>query len=165
VTLYGIICFFRNRDNQLYKLLLKVPEAIEHTGNTITDEVLAILHAFDIGPDRIGYFTFENAENNTTTIIVIGGDLGFDGESRRGRCIEHTINLAAKALLFGNNPDAFEKQLDSSSAINSATYQLWRSQGPVGKSHNLIVDVRNLHKLHYRFQRPKKRAESRSHCG
>jgi hypothetical protein len=127
VTLYGIICFFRNQNNQLYKLLLRVPEAIEHTGNAIAGKVLAVLHAFGISPDRIGYFTLDNAENNTTAMVVIGGDLGFDSESRRGRCIGHTINLAAKALLFGNSPDAFEKQLDGSSAMNSATYQLWHS--------------------------------------
>jgi hypothetical protein len=115
------------------------------------------LHAFNIGPDRIGYFTLNNAENNIITIVIIGGDLGFDGESRRGWCIGHIVNLAAKALLFGNSPDAFEKQLDGSSAMNSATYQLWRSQGPVGKLHNLVVDVRNVHKLHYRFQKAQKK--------
>jgi hypothetical protein len=114
------------------------------------------LHAFGIGPDRIGYFTLDNAENITTAMVVIGGDLGFDGESRRGRCIGHTINLAAKPLLFGNSPDAFEEQLDGSSAMNSATYQLWRSQGPVGKLHNLVVDMRNVHKLHYRSQKAQK---------
>jgi hypothetical protein len=78
--------------------------------------------------------------------VVIGGDLGFESESRYVRYIGHIINLAAKVLLFGNSSDAFKEQLNGSSAINSAIYQLWRSQGPVGKLHNLVVDMRNVHK-------------------
>jgi hypothetical protein len=35
---------------------------------------------------------------------VIGGELGFDGNLWCGRYISHIINLAVKALLFGNNP-------------------------------------------------------------
>jgi hypothetical protein len=88
------MCFFRNKDNQLCKLFFGVPEAIEHIGNVIAGEVFAVLHAFSIGPDRIGYFIFDNAENNTIAMVVISG------ESRRGRCIGHTINLAAKASIL-----------------------------------------------------------------
>jgi hypothetical protein len=107
------MCFFRKPDNSLYKLLLGVPEAIRHFGNSIAGEMLEVLSAFGIGSNKIGYFTLDNAENNTTTVKVIGGELGFDGKLRRGRCIGHTINLAAKALLFGNNPNAFEEKLDN----------------------------------------------------
>jgi hypothetical protein len=80
-------------------------------------------------------------------MVAIGERLGFDGRLRRGRCIGHTINLAARALLLGNNPDAFEAQLDGISPINHADYQIWRTQGPVGKLHNLVVNMRNMHKL------------------
>jgi hypothetical protein len=76
---------------------------------------------------------------------VIGGELGFDGLRRRSRCIGHTINLAAKALLFGEHFDAFEKQLDSRSPITIIEYQHWRAKGPVGKLYNLVIDVRNVH--------------------
>ena len=51
-------------------------------------------------PEKVGYFTLDNAENNDTAMEVIGGELGFDGQLRRGRCIDHTINLLAKALLL-----------------------------------------------------------------
>jgi hypothetical protein len=61
---------------------------------------------------KVGYFTLDNAENNTTAVEVIGGELGFNGRRQRGRCISHTINLAAKALLLGKHADAFEKQVD-----------------------------------------------------
>jgi hypothetical protein len=101
------MCFYRNQNNKLYKLLLGVPNAVRHFGNNIAAEVLEVLYAFGIGPEKIGYFTLDNAENNTTAIAVIGGELGFDGIRHRGRYVGHIINLAAKALLFGNNPDAF----------------------------------------------------------
>jgi hypothetical protein len=66
-------------------------------------------------------------------MVAIGRELGFDSRLRRGRCIGHIINLAAKALLFGSSDDAFEKQL------------FWLKKGHVGKLYNLVVDVRNVH--------------------
>jgi hypothetical protein len=86
--------------------------------------MLAILRAFGIPSEKIGYFTFDNAENNTTAMVAIGQKLGFDGRLHRSRCIGHIINLAAKALLFGNNPNAFEEQLDGTSPMNYVDYQL-----------------------------------------
>jgi hypothetical protein len=32
-------------------------------------------------------------------------------------------------------------------------YQLWFAREFIGKLHNLMVDVRNVHKLHYGFQK------------
>ncbi|KAK6843994.1 restless-like transposase [Apiospora arundinis] len=140
-ALYGIVCFYRNEAGKPCKLLLGVPEAHRHFGATIAGEVLDVLHAFGIDKKKIGYFTLDNAENNSTAMEVIGAELGFNGRLRRGRCIGHTINLAAKALLFGHHPDAFEKQLTGAVALTDADYQQWRSTGPVGKLHNLVVDL------------------------
>ncbi|KAM5527209.1 hAT family dimerization domain protein [Fusarium oxysporum f. sp. phaseoli] len=83
---------------------------------------------------------------------VIGGELGFDGRLRRGRCIGHTINLSAKALLFGKNADAFEQQLSGAEALSDTEYARWRKKGPVGKLHNIVVDVRISHRLIYLFK-------------
>jgi hypothetical protein len=90
---------------------------------------------------------------------TIGHELGFYGRSRRGRCIGHVVNLAAKALLFGKSPDAFEEQLDGSSPLTIAEHQLWREKGPVGKLHNLVVDIRNVHRLSQLFQKVQKKAQ------
>jgi hypothetical protein len=126
-ALFGIMCFFCNKDNKLCKLLFGIPELIEHFVHIIGGEVLAVLRAFETPSEKIGYFTFDNAENNTTAMVAIGQKLGFDGRLRRGRWIGHIINLATKALLFGNDPDAFEEQLDGTSPMNYADYQLWRT--------------------------------------
>jgi hypothetical protein len=88
---------------------------------------------------------------------IIGGELGFDGRRRRGRCIGHTINLAANALLFGKHPDAFEEQLDGRSLMTTIECQHWRAKGPVGKLHNLVVDVCNVHQLYIFFERVQQR--------
>jgi hypothetical protein len=90
-----------------------MPEASRHYGHTIARNVLDIIHGFQIA-DKVGYFTLDNAENSTTAMDTIGHELGFYGRSRRGRCIGHVVNLAVKALLFGNSSDAFEEQLNGS---------------------------------------------------
>ena len=132
--------------------MIGAPEAHRHFGSTIGGEVLDVLHTLGVGPEKIGYFTLDNAENNDTAMEVIGAELGFDGRLRRGRCIGHTINLSAKALLFGKNADAFEKQLSGAEALSDTEYAQWRKKGPVGKLHNIVVDVRISHRLIYLFK-------------
>jgi hypothetical protein len=152
LALYGIACFFRDEKNRPCKIMIGVPEAHRHFGSTIGGEVLDVLHTLGVGPEKIGYFTLDNAENNDTAMEVIGAELGFDGRLRRGRCIGHTINLSAKALLFGKNADAFEQQLSGAEALSDTEYARWRKKGPVGKLHNIVVDVRISHRLIYLFK-------------
>ncbi|EJP69829.1 restless-like transposase [Beauveria bassiana ARSEF 2860] len=90
-----------------------------------------------------------NAESNDTVMEVIGGELGFVGSTRRGRCFGHSLNLSAKALLFGHNAAAFEEQLSGAAPLSEAEHTLWRRKGPVGKLHNLVVDVRRSDQLTY----------------
>ncbi|KAF5981720.1 restless-like transposase [Fusarium bulbicola] len=124
--------------------MIGVPEAHRHFGSTIGREVLDVLHTLGLSPEKIGYFTLDNAENNDTSMEVIGAELGFDGRLRRGRCIGHIINLSAKALLFGKNADAFEQQLSGAEALSDTEYARWRKKGPVGKLHNIVVDVKEM---------------------
>jgi hypothetical protein len=152
LALYGIACFFRDEKNRPCKIMIGVPEAHRHFGSTIGGEVLDVLHTLGVSPEKIGYFTLDNAENNDTAMEVIGAELGFDGRLRRGRCIGHIINLSAKALLFGKNADAFEQQLSGAEALSDTEYARWRKKGPVGKLHNIVVDVRISHRLIYLFK-------------
>jgi hypothetical protein len=118
-SLDGVVCFFRDENNKPCKITLGIPEVGRHIGTRIGVE------------DKVGYAVLDNASNNDTAMEAIGGELGFLGHSRRCRCIGHTINLAAKALLFGHNADALTKD----------EYALWRDKGPVGKLHNMVVDI------------------------
>ncbi|OAQ58922.1 restless-like transposase [Purpureocillium lilacinum] len=148
-SLYGITCFFRDESSQPRKLVLGIPELrTRHFGHNIAAEILDVLDAYGI-QDRIGYFTLDNAESNDTAIEVIGGELGFVGSTRRGRCFGHTLNLSAKALLFGHKVEAFEEQLSGAAALSEAEHELWRRKGPVGKLHNLVADVRRSDHLTY----------------
>jgi hypothetical protein len=98
-------------------------------------------------------------------MVIVGDNLGFDGESRRGRCIGHTINLAAKALLFGNSSDAFEEQLNGSSAVNSAIYQLGAPKSLWANYTTWWWMCAMCTSYTIGFRRPKKKAKSRGHCG
>ncbi|KAM5528514.1 hAT family dimerization domain protein, partial [Fusarium oxysporum f. sp. phaseoli] len=143
-SLYGIACFFRDENSQPRKLVLGVPELrTRHFGHNIAAEILDVLDAYGI-QDRIGYFTLDNAESNDKAMEVIGGELGFVGSTRRGRCFGHTLNLSAKALLFGHNVEAFEEQLSGAAALFEAEHALWRRKGPVRKLHNLVVEARRI---------------------
>lgn len=140
-ALYGIMCFFQDEKNNPCKIVLGVPEvSTRHSGTNIAAEVLEIIDSYGI-KNKIGYFTLDNAENNDSAMAVIGGELGFDGRKRRGRCFGHILNLSAKALLFGSNPEAFENQLSGAAALSETEHDLWRRRGPVGKLHNLVVDI------------------------
>jgi hypothetical protein len=137
------------RRRQLRKLVLGVPELrTRHFGHNIAAEILDVLDAYAIR-DRIGYFTLDNADGNDRAMEIIGAELGFVGSTRRGRCFGHTLNLSAKALLFGHNVEAFEEQLSGEAALSEAEHSLWRRKGPVGKLHNFVVDVRRSDQLKY----------------
>jgi hypothetical protein len=122
LALYGIACFFRDEKNRPCKIIIGVSEAHRHFGSTIGREVLDVLHTFGVSPEKIGYFTLDNAENNNTTIKVIGTKLGFDGRLHQGRYISHIINLLAKALLFSKNTDIFKQQLLGTKALSNTKY-------------------------------------------
>lgn len=58
------------------------------------------------------------------------------------------MNLAAKAFLFGNNPDAFELDADKLSNLKLEVKHelellaLWRKRGSIGKLHKIMLYIR-----------------------
>ncbi|RYO79483.1 hypothetical protein DL762_008141 [Monosporascus cannonballus] len=146
-SFYGICCFFRDQYNHPLKVTLGLPKiTAAHTGPNIAAEVLDVIDTFQIR-SKIGYFTLDNAKNNDTAMEVIGAELGFEGASRRGRCLGHTLNLSAKALLFGHDVEAFEASIYGEEALTEAEHELWRKKGPVGKLHNMVVAIHRSDKL------------------
>jgi hypothetical protein len=52
--------------------------------------------------------------------------------------------LVVKAFLWGNDPETFERKIESLASLedDEAELLLWRKQGPLGKLHNIIVWIR-----------------------
>jgi hypothetical protein len=138
--LYGITCSFLDERYQVQKIVLGLPElSTSHKGENIAAEIIEILSSYGIG-NKIGYFTLDNASNNDTAMEAIASHFGLkDGHQSRVRCIGHIINLVVKALLFGNNHQAFEEEIPNVQALDVAAHKLWQNTGPVGKLHNLVI--------------------------
>ncbi|KAM4064025.1 restless-like transposase [Hirsutella rhossiliensis] len=113
-ALYGIICFYIDKDGVPSKLVLGMPELkISHSGENIAAQILEILESYEI-LDKVGYITLDNAGNMDTATEEIAEALGFDPKKRRVRCFGHVLNLVVKALLFGHKADAFEAEINGS---------------------------------------------------
>lgn len=91
----------------------------------------------------------DNAGNNDTAIKKTCHILGVDPAHRRARCLAHILNLAAKAFIFGNSVEAFEKDTEAAEAASNvdtkrmeAAQRQWRKAGAIGKLHNIIVFIR-----------------------
>lgn len=83
--------------------MLGVPELRTRRFGT---NIAAVLDAYGI-KNKLVYFTLDSAESNDKAMEVIGGELGFVGSTRRGRCFGRILNLWANALLFRHSVEAF----------------------------------------------------------
>lgn len=119
-----------------------------HSGENMSQTVISVIKDYNI-TDKLGYFVLDNAESNDVCIEAIIRDLrsnpSISKRHRRLRCMGHIINLAAQALLYGEDPEAFEADVMSAatSRREQLVLNLWRKKGPVGKLHNIIKFIRN----------------------
>jgi hypothetical protein len=67
-----------------------------------------------------------------------------DIRNHRTRCFGHIVNLAARAFLWGKDPDSFEREAFTEAAfqVEERELRLWRKRGAVGKLHNIVRFVR-----------------------
>ncbi|KAI7720022.1 hypothetical protein KC353_g2500 [Hortaea werneckii] len=138
-----------------------------HTGESVAEEVLRLIHDYDIG-EKVHYFMSDNASANGRAIKFLSGSLDIDPGSHRLRCGAHVINLVAKAVLYGIDaealePDEHEDSLSDSrdisafeALVRSVPYeealQTWRRKGPVGKLHNLVTYIQKTPKRQRFFE-------------
>ncbi|KNB17838.1 hypothetical protein FOXG_22067 [Fusarium oxysporum f. sp. lycopersici 4287] len=140
-ALYGITCVFRDSNNRPQKCVLGLPELTErHTGENIAGQIIEIIREYEIS-DKLGYFTLDNAGNNKTSMGELGLEFGFDWEKRWVRCVGHVVNIVVKQMLYGKNPDAFEKEVFEGLHTAAKEHEVWRRRGSVGKWHNFAVEV------------------------
>jgi hypothetical protein len=88
-----------------------------HTGENQAEIIIEVIKDYKLGK-HIGYFITDNASNNNTAIqFVLEHFYPSMPEkrrlARRLRCLGHVINLAAKAFLYGQEYNAFEKDIES----------------------------------------------------
>jgi hypothetical protein len=146
LALLGIVAFWTDENKKLQKTLLGLRQLLgQHNGENMAIELLGIVRDFGI-ESRIGHFMVDNAGSNDTCIQELADHLNgvFEPSKRRLRCFGHITNLVVKALLFGKDAEAFEKDTAYSMEINDDLKLLkaWRKRGPVGKIHNIVTYIR-----------------------
>ena len=83
------------------------------------------------------------SSNDTCVREILKIQPSLNPEKRRLRCFGHIINLAAKAFLFGKNPNAFEAEANSFIHFwqEEKKLETWRRLGPIGKLHNIVTYI------------------------
>jgi len=138
LSLCGLVVYFIDVTGKLRQFLLSIPRLVgSHYGTNIAKNVAAVICEFDL-QDRIGYFILDNAGNNDTCMQALADTFGFNWKERRIRCAGHVINLVAREILFGKNPDALQAAKEELKEL-----ELWRKKGPIGKLHNIVTFIRH----------------------
>lgn len=83
-----------------------------HSGVAIAETIGSIIADYGL-QKRLGYFITDNASNNSTALDYLAMEFGFDKKHRWIHCAGHVLNLVAQAILFGNDTDVFEEELNN----------------------------------------------------
>jgi hypothetical protein len=150
LALCGVVAHYLTADFRSQALLIGLRSVQgAHSGENIAETVLEVVQEYGIA-DKVGYFQADNAGNNDTCVRAVLRIIAPSASAtqRRLRCYGHIINLAAKAFLFGKDPDAFEVEVDNLKKLELEVRHeeelliLWRRRGCVGKLHNIIIWIR-----------------------
>lgn len=117
-----------------------------HSGENVAHIILQVIDEYDLR-SQFGYFVLDNAESNDKCVEVILQSLNpsLQKTHRRLRCIGHIINLAAQALLLGDDYRVFEADLRYAQALGDQQKELaaWRKRGPLGKLRNIVEFIQS----------------------
>ena len=117
-----------------------------HSGENLAHTILQVIDEYDLR-SQFGYFVLDNAESNDKCVEVILQSLNpsLQKTHRRLHCIGHIINLAAQALLIGDDYRVFEADIRYAQALGDREKELaaWRERGPLGKLHNIVEFIRS----------------------
>ena len=106
--------------------------------------IIPIIEDYNL-KDRIGYFMLDNIHSNDTCICEILAKLqpNLNPKKCHLHCFGYIVNLAAKAFLFGKDPEAFEMEADSYIHFHQKEKELeaWRKLGPIGKLYNVVIYI------------------------
>ncbi|EXA32070.1 hypothetical protein FOVG_16646 [Fusarium oxysporum f. sp. pisi HDV247] len=115
-----------------------------HSGDNQAATIYDILGEYGIR-DRTGAGVCDNASSNDTCLASLYRQLypamaEEDIRNHRTTCFGHILNLAARAFLWGEDPDSFEREAFTEAAfqVEERELRLWRKRGAVGKLHNIV---------------------------
>jgi hypothetical protein len=143
----GVVGHYLNKDIQCQSTLIGLRRLRgSHSGENIAEAIIPILQDYEIA-NKLGCFMSDNAETNDVAIRLILSQLRPDIQNpgtRRVRCLGHILNLAAKAFLFGKDPDSFEVEANTANTLSQLqkVQELWRRKGALGKYHNTCAFIR-----------------------
>ena len=137
------------------KTLLGLRPVAGHSGEDQFDVLLPILQEYSI-VRKLGAVVGDNSGTNDTLCRAIEAylrreeeDLQWSATQWRVRCMGHIINLAVQGFLFHNSISAEElesyDELEKRGELKDIerVKQKFRLLGPLGKLHNIIVDIRS----------------------
>jgi hypothetical protein len=122
-----------------------------HTGEYVAKILGDLILEYEVDPSKLGVFMADNgSENDPAVDAVLTRFLPNlkDHSGRRGRCLAHIINLAAKDFLYGQNSEVFEGEVraleidDFEVERLRAAQAIWRTQGAIGRLHNIVSYIR-----------------------
>ncbi|OAQ58218.1 ribonuclease H-like protein [Pochonia chlamydosporia 170] len=131
--------------------LLALRPVANHSGEKQFVTLLPVLRDFGI-LRRIGSVVGDNSSTNDTlcrassTCLREEEDIDWDPEVHRLRCLGHVINLAVQAFLFKDSLDLNQCELYDDSEGHAEIQKQrakFRLLGPLGKLHNLVVNIRS----------------------
>ncbi|RKK77644.1 hypothetical protein BFJ71_g16696, partial [Fusarium oxysporum] len=130
-----------------------------HSGENLAGSLIDIVHEWEI-EGRVGCAISDNMTANDTCLYYMYQRLDpsmrpVDIKARRMRCYGHTLNLVARAFLFGKDADSFELESDINGMRGLVEQDLdhWRTKGPIGKVRNIVKFIRSSPQRSEQFKR------------
>ncbi|KAM5527243.1 transposase-like protein [Fusarium oxysporum f. sp. phaseoli] len=130
-----------------------------HSGGNLAGSLVDILHEWEIG-GRVGCAISDNVAANDNCLYHMYKQLNpsmraVDIKARRMSCYGHTLDLVARAFLFGKDAESFELESDINSMRGLIEQDLdhWRTKGPIGKLRNIVKFIRSSPQRSEQFKR------------
>src|SRR6266850_6839217 len=113
MSMIAVIAHFASHTGEAKDCLLGLRRVQgSHSGENMAHSIINVIDEYELR-GQLGYFVLDNVTSNDTCVREILAKLrpDLDPKKRRLRCFGHIVNLAAKAFLFGNDPEAFEAEM------------------------------------------------------
>ncbi|KAG7000867.1 putative AC transposase [Fusarium oxysporum f. sp. conglutinans] len=151
--------FIDQLDHQQSRLLALRRQFGAHSSENLAGSLIDIVQEWEI-EGRVGCAISDNMTANDTCLYYMYQRLDpsmrpVDIKARRMRCYGHTLNLVARAFLFGKDAESFELESDINGMRGLVEQDLdhWRTKGPIGKLRNIVKFIRSSPQRSEQFKR------------